>query len=244
MSDPESPLWVATLLRHHKELKQRQGMFQSRHMEFFRFKRFVRALNSDEYRAKSEREPEKYPPVRSEEDARDVFVSLIKAQLVLPCTKLHTAQCREHGLAPSKDYPHLLLSTKATLDADEYYVWTHNPKTLTDYLTVVGVIVGILAFVCYPLWPHSMKRVVYYLSLGLLGLLAVFSALALVRFVIYVLSLAFCSERGGFWIFPNLFEDCGVIASFKPLYGFGETECYGYIKKQKRRKRKLEKKKQ
>ena len=55
--------------------------------------------------------------------------------------------------------------------------------------------------------------------------------------------MAAVSEKGGFWLFPNLFEDCGVIDSFKPLYGFGETECYSFLKKQKRKKRSQSKKK-
>ncbi|SCW03634.1 LAFE_0G14796g1_1 [Lachancea fermentati] len=243
MSNPQSPLAIASLLRRHKLLKQRQGLFQSRHVDFFRYKRFVRALNSPEYKSKSSKQPDLYPPIENEEDSRNIFISLIKAQLVVPCSKLHSGECKEHGLKPHKDYPNLLLSNKAELQPDEYYVWNYNPKTFTDYLIVIGIVVGILGFVCYPLWPHSMRRIVYYLSLGMLGLIGVFFSIAILRCVIYLLSLAFVSEKGGFWIFPNLFEDCGVFESFKPFYGYGETECYSYIKKQKRRKRKLDKKK-
>lgn len=236
---------VAKLLRHHSELKQRKGLFQSRQVDFFRYKRFVRALQSGEYVKKSQAQPEVYPPVGTAEDdeagARDVFISLIRAQLVVPCVKLHSAECKDHGLKPSKDFPTLILSNKAVLQPDEYYVWNYNPKTLTDYLIVFGVIAGILALVCYPLWPVSMRRGSYYLSLGALGLLGLFFVLAIVRLVIYLSTLPFTRSQGGFWIFPNLFEDCGVIESFQPLYGYGEKECYSYLKKLKRNKRKLAK---
>ncbi|SCU94792.1 LANO_0E08152g1_1 [Lachancea nothofagi CBS 11611] len=244
MSNPQTPVAVASLLRRHKLLKQRQGLFQARHVDFFRYKRFVRALNSTEYKSKSGNQPDLYPAVDDEDDARKLFIELIKAQLVVPCKKLHSAECKDHGLKANKDYPNLLLSEKATLQPDEYYTWNYNPKTLTDYLLVAGIVVGILAFVCYPLWPASMRRVVYYVSLALLALIGLFFAVAILRFFVYLLSLATYSEKGGFWLFPNLFEDCGVLESFKPLYGFGEIDCYSYIKKMKKRKRKSDKKTQ
>lgn len=245
--DGKNIVAVAKLLRHHRELKQRRGLFQSRQVDFFRYKRFVRALQSSEYAKKSHQQPDLYPPVGTAEEAeagaRDVFIAMIRAQLVVPCVKLHSEECKKHGLKPSKEFPTLILSNKAVLQPDEYYVWNYNPKTLTDYLIVFGVIAAILALVCYPLWPMFMRRASYYLSLGALGLLVVFFAMAIVRLIIYLVSLPFTKTQGGLWIFPNLFEDCGVIDSFKPLYGYGEKECYSYLKKMKRNKRKLAKKK-
>lgn len=238
MSDVRTPLLVVSLLRKHRELKQRQGLFQCRQMDFFRYKRFIRALKSEEYRCKSQERPDLYPPVNSDKDAQDLFIELIKTQQVVPCIKLHSGECKEHGLKAKRDYPNLILSKKAQLEPDEYYVWMYNPKTWKDYLTVVCVIFGILAFVCYPLWPHSMKRVVYRLSLWVLKLIGLFFAMTILRLILFMISLVMVSGKGGFWLFPNLFEDCGVLDSFKPLYGFGETKCYSYIKKSRRKKKK------
>lgn len=237
---------MAKLLRHHKELKQRKGLFQSRQIEFFRYKRFVRALKSPEYKKRSVNQPDLYPPVAGTEDdearARDVFVTLIKSQLIVPCVKLHSFECKEHGIKPSKEYPNFILSNKAELQPDEYYVWNYNPKTLMDYLMVIGVISAILALVCYPLWPPSMRRGSYYISLSALGLLGLFFVVAILRLIIYLISLGFVRSQGGLWLFPNLFEDCGVLESFKPFYGFGEADCYSYLKKLKRNKKKLARK--
>lgn len=242
----ESPLAVAKLLRHHPLLKQRKGLFDSRQIDFFRYKRFVRALRSKEYVKKSQNQPEVYPIVGTGEEgdqqAREVFISLIRAQLVVPSTKLHSEECRSRGLKPSKDFPNLILSNKAVLQPDEYYVWNYNPKSLTDYLIVIGVISAILALVCYPLWPRSMRRGSYYLSMGALGLLGLFFVLAILRLVVYLITLPMSKDKGGFWLFPNLFEDCGVLESFRPLYGYGEKECYSYLKKVKRNKRRQAKK--
>lgn len=241
-----NPLAVAKVLRHHPELKQRKGLFESRQIDFFRYRRFVRALKSEEYAKKSKNQPDVYPVVGEVEEsdarARNVFISLIRAQLVVPSTKLHSEECKEHGLKPSKEFPNLILSNKAVLQPDEYYVWNYNPKTLTDYLIVIGVISAILALVCYPLWPMFMRRGSYYLSMGALGLLGLFFAMAIVRLIIYLVTLPLTKSQDGFWIFPNLFEDCGVLESFRPFYGYGEKECYSYLKKVKRNKRKLAKK--
>ncbi|CCD25083.1 Sec63 complex subunit SEC62 NDAI_0E02660 [Naumovozyma dairenensis CBS 421] len=241
--NPASTLAIAKLLRHHKELKQRQGLFQSRTVDFFRYKRFVRALESPEYKKKSSNQPDLYPPVTSSEDARTVFILLIKSQLVVPATKLHNHECKANGLKPNKDYPNLVLSNKATLSPNEYYVWNYNPKSFTDYVIVIAVIAILLALVCYPLWPRSMRRSSYYVSMGSLGLIVALLVIAVLRLILYVMSLLFVSKKtGGFWIFPNLFEDCGVLDSFKPLYGFGEVDSYSYQKKMKRIKRNLDKK--
>ncbi|QLG74945.1 hypothetical protein HG535_0H02720 [Zygotorulaspora mrakii] len=242
----DSSLAIAKLLRHHRELKQRKGLFQSRQMDFFRYKRFIKALKSPEYAKKAANQPDLYPPVMGAGDedgkAREMFVSLIKAQLIVPCVKLHSEECKEHGIKPSKEHPSLILSNKAELLADEYYVWTYNPKTFMDYLIVTGVISAILALVCYPLWPPFMRRGSYYVSLGALAFLGLFFVMAIIRLIVYVISLAFVRSEGGFWLFPNLFEDCGVLESFKPLYGYGDNECYSYLKKLKRNRRKQAKK--
>ncbi len=61
-----------------------------------------------------------------------------------------------------------------------------------------------------------MRQGVYYLSLGVLGLLGAFMGLAVVRLIIYIFTVLFMG-RGG-WLYPNLFADVGVIESFIPLW--------------------------
>lgn len=245
--DQSAVLAIASFVRNRSELKARKGLFQDKPTDFFRYKRFVRCLKSDAYKKKSLKQPDLYPPLPEDEEkfaelARGIFVEFIKNQLVVPGQKLHSYECKEHGLKPSKDYPHLIMSTKATLDDNEYYLWHYNPKTLTDYLIVFGVIGVILAFVCYPLWPASMRRGKYYLSLAAFGFLGVFFGVAIIRLIVFLISMLFIREKGGFWLFPNLFEDCGFFDSFKPLYGFGDKETYTYIKKMKKQKKRQAKK--
>ncbi|SMN21197.1 similar to Saccharomyces cerevisiae YPL094C SEC62 Essential subunit of Sec63 complex (Sec63p, Sec62p, Sec66p and Sec72p) [Maudiozyma saulgeensis] len=242
--NPQTALAVASLLRHDKLLKQRLGLFQSRTTEFFRYKRFVRALQSPKYLKKSNNQPDLYPSATNESQARLIFITLIKSQIVIPVKKLHSNELKENDLSPNKDYPHLLMSKQAQLTPDEYYVWNYNPKSLWDYATVVAVVAGILALVCYPLWPVSMRKGSYYVSLAALVFLGAFFTIAIIRLILFLTSLIFVSggKTQGFWIFPNLFEDCGILESFKPLYGFGEQDSYSYIKKQKRMKKRQAKK--
>ncbi|CCK67868.1 Sec63 complex subunit SEC62 KNAG_0A01790 [Huiozyma naganishii CBS 8797] len=246
-SNPQSPMMVAKLVRWNKELKQRKGLFQGTTVDFFRYKRFIRALHSEEYTKKSRNQPDLYPPVdpaksvQEDTQARDLFVILIQSRIVLPVTKLHSEELAKHDLKPNKDHPHLAPTDKAILQPDVYFMWNFNPKTWRELFTVVGIVAALLTLVCYPLWPRSMRRGTYYISLGAMWLLLAFFAIALIRLVLAVLSYPLC-KNNMFWLFPNFFEDCGVIESFKPLYGFGDKETYSYIKKQERAKKRLLKK--
>ncbi|KAH3902226.1 Sec63 complex subunit SEC62 SCDLUD_002043 [Saccharomycodes ludwigii] len=235
--DSKSASAIASKLRHHPELKQRKGLFENRQVEFFKYKRFIRSLNSPEYTKLSSSNFTLYPPIESDLDAKQIFIGLIKQQLIVPCIKLHHDELKEHNLAPNKDFPQFLLSNRALLQPDEYYIWNYNPKSFMDYLIVFGICSGVLTLVCYPLWPLKMRLGVYYLSYGVLGLLLAFLILALLRLFIYLLTLPVFTTEGGFWLFPNLFEDCSVLDSFKPLYGFGDKQCYSSVKKLKKKKK-------
>ncbi|CAL9732668.1 translocation protein Sec62p [Monosporozyma unispora] len=249
MSQPGQPavLEIAKVLRRHKELKQRKGLFQNNQTDFFRYKRFLRALTSKEYLTKTSNQPDTFPSVQDpethefdENKAKQIFIMLISNQIIVPVKKLHTNELKEHDLKPNKDFPHLIATDKAILQPNEYYIWNYNPKTIWDYLMVWGVILTILALVCYPLWPLSMRRGTYYISLAALWFIIAFFVIAIIRLCIAILSYPFTrgdKSVGLFWIFPNFFEDCGIVDSFKPLYGFGDLETYSYQKKMKRAKK-------
>lgn len=118
-------------------------------------------------------------------------------------------------------------------------------NSLWDKLKIILIVSVGITLVLYPVWPYKMRVAVYYLSYGALGLLCAFFVMALFRFLLYLITLPIFKSKGGFWLFPNLFEDCGFFESFKPLYGFGELDTYSYlnkIKKQKNREMKLLKK--
>lgn len=212
---------IASSVRYSKVLKQRQGINASAgnsKQDFFRFKRFVRALQSPEYEKKSSKAPELYPPVKDEASAQKIFVMLIQNQLVLPVRKLKTKESKERGLPVNKTTPGLEIIHKAVLQPDTYFMWNFEPPNPFLWLYSILGVAAVFAVVLFPLWPVWMRTGVWYLSTGLLLLIAAFFGIAFVRLIIFIVSYFTMSRR--FWLFPNLFADCGVIDSFKPLYGW------------------------
>lgn len=101
---------------------------------------------------------------------------------------------------------------------DGYYMWIWEGSQLKVYLGAIALVAVILAGVLFPLWPNFLKLGVWYLSVGVLCLVGVFFGIALIRLLLYIITYPVLPR--GFWLFPNLFEDCGIIESFIPLYGF------------------------
>lgn len=209
---------VASFLRNHALLKQRSGSLQGQQVDFFRFKRAQRALLSDEYKKMSSNPKNKLPLVKSSEDAKNVFVLLLKNRLLLPAQKLHTAEAKEQNLKPKKGSPCFLPMQQASFEDDTYYIWFYKKTSPWSLVMGVGILICVFAVMLFPLWPKFMHRGAYYLSMAALGLVISIIVIAVVRFILYVLTLPILPHA--LWIFPNLFEDVGFFESFKPLYGW------------------------
>lgn len=99
-----------------------------------------------------------------------------------------------------------------------YYMWIWEGSQFRLYIGAALLVATILAGVLFPLWPAFLRLGVWYLSVGVLCLVGVFFGIAIVRLILYVITLPILPR--GFWLFPNLFEDVGIVESFIPLYGF------------------------
>ncbi|KAK6200262.1 subunit of ER protein translocation complex [Scheffersomyces amazonensis] len=233
-SNQRSPvaIAIANYLFQNPVLKQRIGLFDNeRDIEFFRFKRLVRALVSEDYKNKQANPKNGLVPITSEVEAQKVLVLLIQNQLILPVKKLHYAEVKAKRWKPNKSKPTLIRSEKAFVDPDAYYAWLYSkPNPYIILYSILAVIV-VFAIILFPLWPPFMKRGVWYLSMAALGLIGLFFAIAIVRLIIYVISLVAFPKP--FWLFPNLFEDCGVIESFQPVYAWEEPKKSKKSKKSK-----------
>jgi len=93
--------------------------------------------------------------------------------------------------------------------ADEYYAWFYEGSQWTTYAGGILMVVIMLAGVMFPLWPPIMRQGVYYLSMGMLGLIGLFFAIAIVRLIFYIITIVVASP--GIWIFPQLFADVGFV---------------------------------
>ncbi|KAG5460244.1 MAG: translocation protein Sec62-domain-containing protein [Olpidium bornovanus] len=110
-----------------------------------------------------------------------------------------------------------VLKTQAWSD-DTYYVWLYQGSQAKQVLAGIALVLVVMAGVMFPLWPPVMRNGVWYLSVGVLCLLGLFFLLAIFRLFFYVITLVLA--RPGIWIFPNLFEDVGIIESFIPLWAW------------------------
>ncbi|CAN3376704.1 hypothetical protein DIURU_000522 [Diutina rugosa] len=221
-TEQRSPIAIALArwLKDHRDLKQRVGLLNNEQdISFFRYKRFRRLLTSDVYKKAQQNPKNGLIPIEADVDADKAFVLLIQNQMIVPVQKLHWAEIKAvRGWKPNRQKPTLKRINEARVDPDSYFAWTYQKPNPYAPLLALLFIAAVFTVILFPLWPNFMKRGVWYLSMGALGLIGCFFGIAIVRLIVYVIT-ALTMPRG-LWLFPNLFEDCGVIESFQPAYGW------------------------
>ena len=78
-----------------------------------------------------------------------------------------------------------------------------------------------MTVVMFPLWPVTLRIGVWYLSMGFLGLIGLFFAMAIFRLILFCVTVF--TVPPGLWLYPNLFEDVGFFDSFRPVWGWQEV---------------------
>lgn len=102
-----------------------------------------------------------------------------------------------------------------------HYVWLYEGPQWKQKAMALAVVAGIFAVVLFPLWPIMLRQGVWYLSVGMMGLLGLFFAMSIFRLILFCVTVFVVPP--GLWLFPNLFEDVGFFDSFKPLWGWQEV---------------------
>ncbi|KAK9382061.1 translocation protein Sec62-domain-containing protein [Kockiozyma suomiensis] len=232
---PPSPaaLAVANFLRHNNDLKMRQGVLNGKRADFFRSKRALRALQSEKYVIAQRKSGSALPKIESEVDAMEAFRLLPMSQLAIRVEKLtrktiaaklakdpKTPVPPIEALSKTKGVPTLSFIREQVVSTDDsiYYVWLWEKVPLKTYIYAGLIAAVIFAIVLFPLWPPIMRLGVWYLSVGMLGVLALFFAMAIFRLIFFGITYFVASP--GLWLFPNLFEDVGFFDSFKPVYAW------------------------
>lgn len=215
----------------------------------FTVKRAIRALESDSYKKQQSKVNSRLPPVESKDQALILMKNMPLNKLAFQVSKLDTDEALQKQRKPRPGVPVLEVSPQQQFLDDQYAVWFYEPVSIISYLYAALALVAVFAVVLFPLWPLALRRGVWYLSMGLLGVIAAFFGLAIVRLVLFVIT--YVVVKPGIWIFPNLFEDLGVLDSFVPFWAWhGEDamKIHRLAKKTKKSKkqkaRKLEKQKQ
>jgi len=127
------------------------------------------------------------------------------------------------------------------VDGHEAYVWIYDPIPMHYWILGVLVVIGAIAVCLFPLWPPTLRIGVYYLSVAAAGFLVFILGLAVVRAILFAFIWMVTGGKHHFWIFPNLTEDVGFFASFKPIYQHDYRPNGKVEKKDKKKKRKKDK---
>ncbi|KAG0263806.1 Translocation protein S62 [Linnemannia exigua] len=147
------------------------------------------------------------------EQATELLGSMIPHQFFLKC---------ERPSDPDMPRNMLQLVQYQSFSEDAVFIWRYEGSQLKARLMAVGLLLIVLAGVMFPLWPVPLRLGVWYLSVGILILLGLFFAMAIVRLILF--GITYVILKPGIWIFPNLFEDVGFVDSFIPLWGWHEPE--------------------
>ncbi|OAG31562.1 translocation protein SEC62 [Nematocida displodere] len=95
------------------------------------------------------------------------------------------------------------------------YIWIVEGSQLFTILISALVLAGSLLLAMFPIWPRFMRMGTGYLFYVGLFLFALLIGISIVR-VCVNLAIRVAVGRS-FWIFPNLFEECGILESFVPF---------------------------
>ncbi|RMD40488.1 hypothetical protein DV735_g4642, partial [Chaetothyriales sp. CBS 134920] len=214
---PEA-LALAKFLRS-QNLKTRTCIFNGQRKDMFKVKRAIRALQSPAYE-KARTKNALLPAVTDEASAKGVLAMLPLSMLALRVSKADPHEGHNHGPGKKEKRVKGLWTVKIeqqqTFEPLMHYVWLYEPQNWTTKLWGGLLILAIFAVVLFPLWPLFMRRGVWYLSVGMMFLLAAFFAMAIFRLILFIIT--YFAVPPGLWLFPNLFEDVGFIESFIPLH--------------------------
>lgn len=185
-------------------------------------KRALRALQSPEYTKARAKNPD-LPAVNDRASAENVFKLLPRSLLALRVSKIDPDKGNGHG-KPAKRVKGLWtvkVEQHQEVQDPEHYIWLYEGPQWKQKLYAAGALVILMALVLFPLWPIKLRLGVWYLSMGMLGLIGLFFAMSIFRLILFCVTVF--TVPPGLWLYPNLFEDVGFFDSFRPVWGWQEV---------------------
>ncbi|KAE8750621.1 hypothetical protein FOCC_FOCC002601 [Frankliniella occidentalis] len=211
------------------------------HKFFHRAKKVV--VSEEELKGKQKKREKKKDEVDDKEDKRKEKKSIEEAE------SSHAEGCKEEkGLAPVEKQQRKKRKIRLEMhieqmfvDGLDAYVWLYDPIPFYYWVFGTLVVLGAIGICVFPLWPPSVRKGVYYLSVAAAGVLVFILALAILRVIVFCIIWTLTFGRHHFWLLPNLVEDVGFLASFWPLYHYeyrGSDYEENKAKKKKNKKKK------
>ncbi|KAI5171701.1 translocation protein SEC62 [Nematocida sp. LUAm3] len=104
------------------------------------------------------------------------------------------------------------------------YIWIVEKSRIFTIGVSIIILIAAIILALFPIWPRSIRASTGYLFYAFFGLFAFLIVISIIRLIVF--GLINITTGLHFWIFPNLYEDCGILESFVPLYGWdtGESE--------------------
>lgn len=182
-----------------KYLKTREALEYSKRVEYFKGKKFLEMVQSEEFLKSTKVKVEKTS------DASYIGKEMLSRQFFHKSDKSGT----------SKGLKMLVNSKQQAFDEGGVYTWLYSGRTKTSNALTVLIVVGFFLLVLFPVWPMSARVGVWYVSVTILLFLL---GLIVVRLIVFCLCWLCGIE---FWIFPNLFaDDAGFMDSITPAHSF------------------------
>ncbi|KAL8929983.1 MAG: hypothetical protein Q9172_000215 [Xanthocarpia lactea] len=222
--DPKA-LALAKWLRG-QDLKTRTCILNGQRKDMFRVKRALRALQSSAYKTACSKNS-LLPSVTDATSASETFKLLPLSLLALRVSKSDPHEGHNHGPSPKsqkriKGLWTVKIEQQQDISDELHYVWLYEGPQWKTKLYAAGALVLIMAVVMFPLWPMKLRIGVWYLSMGMLGLIGLFFAMAIFRAILF--AVTYFAVPPGLWLYPNLFEDVGFFDSFRPVWGWQEDK--------------------
>ncbi|KAH9870839.1 hypothetical protein J1614_006411 [Plenodomus biglobosus] len=224
-----------------QELKPRTVVHDEKRKDMFRVKRAIRALQSPAYQKARAKNP-LLPEVNDRASAENAFKLLPLSLLALRVTKVDEDAHEGHNHAKPKRVKGLWtvkIEQHQEANDDNYYIWLYEGSQMKQKLYAVGALLLVITVVLFPLWPLMLRQGVWYLSMGMLGLIGLFFGMAIVRLILFIITIF--AAPPGLWLYPNLFEDVGFFDSFRPVWAWQETPEDIQKKKQAKKEKKAAK---
>jgi len=198
-------------------VKVRVGALNGKRLDYFKGKSAIKALLSPAYS-----KLKNVPKVDDEPEAQKLLQRINHYAFII---RVHRG-----ASTGSSSSPKILSIVNQQLFApEEYYAWFYEGSQWTTYAGGLAMVAVMLGGVMFPLWPPIMRLGVWYLSIGMLGLIGLFFGIAFVRLIFYIITVVVASP--GIWIFPKLFADVGFVESFIPLWEWDLPKKKGKKKK-------------
>lgn len=185
-------------------------------------KRALRLLQSPEYEKACAKNP-LLPKVTTRETALATFSLLPRSLLAL-----RVSQVEEEGPKSPKRIKGqwtVRVEPQQEIRDELYYAFFYEPKTWMQTFLAAGLVVGLMVIVLFPLWPPMLRLGVWYISMGMLGLIGLFLVMSIFRLILFLITMV--AVPPGLWLYPNLFEDVGFFDSFRPLWAWHKVRDCG-----------------